>query len=107
MASTTSPPGQSWYRRLAEGIKYHPFGSVLAVLAFGLGAVLLVTAYFLGQPAFVGYNPFAAYLATNIGGLLIFVTAYSLLSEVLLKREFMQRLSEKLDEKLLQGSLAK
>jgi hypothetical protein len=73
----------------------------LGALAISVGVTILIAAYFWSDPqSSAHYHPFAAYLATNLGGLFVFTASYTLLSELQLKRDFAREMSASIDGKL-------
>jgi hypothetical protein len=68
----------------------------LAIIAVLLGIFGIVLSYFLIKLL----HPLIGYLALNLGGLLAFSAAYTLLSEFLLRRDFAKEMSNSIDEKL-------
>ncbi len=69
-------------------------------VAILLGAFFIVVGYLMNDQGSTHYHPFASYLLTNCGALLIFTAGYTFISEFYLKAGFIRDLSMSLDAKL-------
>src|SRR5829696_4609206 len=70
----------------------------MTCILVGLG--LIVSGFFLSDDQAKYSSPFLAYLATNLGGLLVFAASYTLISEAYLRRDFAREMSITIDTKL-------
>lgn len=78
---------------------------LLATIAFAAGVVLLVIGFYTADPTSQYHQPFLSYILTNTGGILLFLTGYTLVNELFLKKHFAKQLSESIDRKLQQAEL--
>jgi hypothetical protein len=70
------------------------------MLCIVVGLGLIVSGFFLSDVNAKHSSPFLAYLATNLGGLLVFAASYTLISEAYLRRDFAREMGNTIDAKL-------
>src|SRR5690242_9329084 len=75
----------------------------LLLVAIGIivvGLLLLFISYLLNAPAPPNNYPLAAHVTSNLGTLFVFGAGYTLISEMLLKKDFARQLNRTIDDKL-------
>ena len=82
----------------SPGERLRIFATTGLCIVVGLG--LIVSGFFLSDTTANHSNSFLAYLATNLGGLLVFSASYTLISEAYLRRDFAREMGSSIDAKL-------